>query len=74
MLHTQRGKKIVGVLNVDGPQRTREKQALWNHLVQELDSSLRWLGGGDWNFIEVLADKMGGMPRAGPTSLLNDMS
>lgn len=62
-LHLQLKDEKVGILNVYGPQTNRARKTLWRLLCQELDGSLRWFGGGDWNFIEGFRDKLGGVPK-----------
>lgn len=54
--------KTFGVCNLYAPRRIRERKALWRRLQVQLDFRVKWLTGGDHNFIEESSDKFGGVP------------
>lgn len=47
---------------VYAPCVERERKALWCRLQAQLDVRLKWIMGGDYNFIEETTDKFGGVP------------
>lgn len=56
------GSRTFGVCNVYAPCVERERKALWRRMQVQLDIQLKWVVGGDYNFIEETCDKFGGVP------------
>lgn len=59
--------EVVGFCSIYAPCNLRERKRLWKRLQEHLNDSLRWTLGGDYNFIEDSADKLGGTFRAQTT-------
>lgn len=51
----------LGFLGIYAPNSSGERAALWRELSTCIDSSHRWIVGGDFNMIEATSDQIGGL-------------
>lgn len=51
----------MGVANVYAGHSPAKRGRIWRRMMASLDSSLPWIKGGDWNFVERRQDKQGGL-------------
>lgn len=55
------GFRIFGVCNVYVFCVERERKVFWRRMQVQFDIQLKWVVGGDYNFIEEICDKFGGV-------------
>lgn len=52
---------LLGVTNIYAGHSPAKRGKFWHRLLAAMDSSLPWIEGGYWNFVERRQDKKGGL-------------
>lgn len=52
--------QVFGICNVYAPCNAAQRRRLWRRMTAELNQSIDWFLGGNWNFVEFSNDLLGG--------------